>query len=93
MSLCTLVYSIILVVTVDSESDDHTFLLQPNTVGCGEDNLIRLEVPKGVIKKDMCKELNIRYGILVHGPFVLENYELVYISIINYISSNSRFRE
>ena len=53
MSLCTLVYSIILVVTVDSESDDHTFLLQPNTVGCGEDNLIRLEVPKGVIKKDV----------------------------------------
>ena len=73
--------------TVDPKSDDRTFLLQPNTVGCGKDDLIRLEVPKGAINTDVCKELSIRSGILVHGPFVLEkDYELV--SMVVYIYFN-----
>ena len=58
-------------------SDGHTYKLQPNTVGCHEEDLIRLEVPKDAINTDVCNELSIRYGILVHGPFVLEeDYKL-----------------
>ena len=67
--------------------DGHTYLLQPNTLGCHEEDLIRLEVPKDAINTDVCKELSIRYGILVHGPFVLEeDYELA--SMVVYIDFN-----
>ena len=67
--------------------DGHTYKLQPSTVGCHEEDLIRLEVPKDAINTDVCKELSIRYGILVHGPFVLgEDYELA--SMVVYIDFN-----
>ena len=67
--------------------DGHTHPLQPNTVGCDEEDLIRLEVPKDAINTDVCKELSIHYGILVHGPFVLEeDYELA--SMVVYIDFN-----
>ena len=32
------------------------------------EKIIRLEVPKGTINTDVCKELYIHYGILVYGP-------------------------
>ena len=68
-------------------SDGHTYLLQPSIGGCDEEDLIRLEVPKDAINTDVCKELSIRYGILVHGPFVLEeDYELA--SMVVYIDFN-----
>ena len=69
-------------------SDGHTYQLQPNTVGCDDEDLIRLEVPKDAINTDVCKELSIHYGILVHGPFVLEeDYELA--SMVVYIDFNT----
>ena len=72
---------------VSPVDDGHTYLLHPNTVGCDEEDLIRLEIPKDAINTDVCKELSIRYGILVHGPFVLEeDYELV--SMVVYIDFN-----
>ena len=72
---------------VSPVSDGHTYKLQPNTVGCHEEDLIRLEIPKDAINTDVCKELSIRYGILVHGPFVLEeDYELG--SMVVYIDFN-----
>ena len=67
--------------------DGHTYKLQPNAVGCHEEDLIRLEIPKDAINTDICKELSIHYGILVHGPFVLEEgYELA--SVVVYIDFN-----
>ena len=72
---------------VSPVSDGRTYKLQPNTVGCDEEDLIRLEIPKDAINTDVCKELSIRYGILVHGPFVLEeDYELC--SMVVYIDFN-----
>ena len=73
--------------TLNKVSGGHTYLLQPNTVGCDEEDLIRLEVPKYAINTAVCKEFSIRYGILVHGPFVLEEeYELG--SMVVYIDFN-----
>ena len=58
-------------------------------MGCHEEDLIRLEVPKDTINTAVCKELSIRYGILVHGPFVLEkDYELA--SMVVYIDFNMK---
>ena len=61
-----------------------TFPLQPKTEGCDDGDLIRLEVPGSVLKLDVGKKLLIRYGILVDGPFSLEDsYKLA--SMVVYI--------
>ena len=61
-----------------------TFPLQPKTEGCDDGDLIRLEVPGSSLRLDVGKKLLVRYGILVDGPFSLEDsYKLA--SMVVYI--------
>ena len=61
-----------------------TFLLQPNTGGCGKDDFIRRRYQR-VLLTDVHKELYIHYGIFVYS--VLEaDYEPV--SMVVYIYFN-----
>ena len=73
--------------TLEVGPEGGTFPLQPKTEGCDDRDLIRLEVPGSALRLDVGKKLLVRYGILVDGPFSLEdNYKLA--SMVVYIYFN-----
>jgi hypothetical protein len=53
------------------------FLLEPEDKQFAREDQIFLTIPKNSVNMDKCKKLTIRYAILMHGPFVLdEGYKL-----------------
>ena len=73
--------------TLTVGNEGGAFLLQPEDTQIAKDHLIRLDIPANAVNTSVCKELSIRYAILVHGPFVLpESYELA--SPVVYINFN-----
>ena len=64
------------------------FTLQPLTKdGYGDNEVITLEVPEGVINPAVCDKLCIRYGVIVYGPFDLpEGYQLGSMAVYIYFN-------
>jgi hypothetical protein len=53
------------------------FLLEPEAKQFTRKDQIMLTIPKNAVNMDKCEKLTIRYAVLIHGPFVLdEGYRL-----------------